>query len=107
MPTKKIQKDEWKKYFDRFSVDLQDQKAKSIEIQVISEKFGLKPETTGSTLRGIDYDPQTGEIGVYIDKMQHMINNPQEIYVREVNEGAPVGIQVVQENGAQNIINIQ
>ena len=108
MATKKIEKKEWKKYFDTFSIKyLKDEQPEYIEIQILSEAMGLQPETKWMILKGITYDPKSDLLEIQIDKMEHLISHPEEIYVEEMDDGWLSGMQVTQKSGEKNIIDIR
>jgi len=108
MATKKIDKKEWKKYFDTFSIKyLKDKQPEYVEIQILSDSLGVQPETRWMVLKGITYDPKSDLIEIQVDKMDHMITHPQEIFVEEMDNGWLAGMQITQENGEKNIIDIR
>ena len=108
MDSKKITKKQWQKYFDNFSTKyLKDKQPEYIEIQVMSQEIGVQPETDWTVLKGITYDPKSDTLAIQVDKMEHMISHPKEIYVNEEDNGWITGMMVVQEDGEQNIIDIR
>ena len=105
---KKIHKKDWQKYFDTFSHKfLKDKQPEYIEIQVMSEQIGVQPGTSWTILKGITYDPKSDILEIQVDKMDHMISHPEEIYVEEVEDGWVTGMQVTQRGGERNIIDIR
>ncbi|MGD8426468.1 MAG: DUF5335 family protein [Balneolaceae bacterium] len=108
MATKKIDKKEWKQYFDSFSMKfLKDEQPEYIEIQILSETLGAQTEMSWTPLKGITYDPKSDLLEIQIDKMEHLISHPEEIYVEEVENGWVTGMQITQKSGEKNIIDIR
>ena len=108
MATKKIHKEDWQKYFDRFSSRyLKDDQPEYVEIQVMSKAMGVQPETGWTILKGITYDPKSDALGILVDKMQHTIAHPEEIYVEEEEDGWLTGVQVIKKDGETNILDIR
>jgi uncharacterized protein YuzE len=58
-------------------------------------------------LKGITYDPKSDLLEIQIDKMEHLISHPEEIYVEEVENGWVTGMQITQKSGEKNIIDIR
>ena len=108
MDSKKISKKQWQKYFDTFSIKyLKDEQPEYIEIQVMSQEMGVQKETTWTPLKGISYDPKSDILAIQVDKMEHMISHPKEIYVNEEKNGWVTGMMVIQKGGERNIIDIR
>lgn len=108
MASKKISRKQWQKYFDTFTHRyLKDQQPEYVEIQVMSDSLGVQPETSWMVLRGITYDPRSDNLQIQVDKMEHMISQPEEIYVEEMENGWITAMQVVQKSGEKNIIEIR
>lgn len=108
MATKKIEKQDWSKYFDNFSIKyLKDKQPEYVEIQILSESLGLQPETKWMILKGITYDRKSDLLEIQTDEMEHLIAHPDEIYVEEVDDGWLNGLEVTQKSGERNIIDIR
>jgi hypothetical protein len=108
MDSKKITKKEWQKYFDTFSGKyLKDEQPEYVEIQVMSEEFGVHSETKWTVLKGITYDPKNDILEIQVDEMEHLISHPKEIYVNEEQDGWLSGILVIQKDGERNVIDIR
>lgn len=108
MKSKKISKKQWQKYFDSFSIKyLKDDQPEYVEIQVLSEEIGVQPETQWMPLRGITYDPKSDILEIQVDKMEHLISHPTEIYVNEEDNGWLTGMMVIRQDGEKNIIDIR
>lgn len=108
MESKKISKKQWQKYFDNFSIKyLKDEQPEYIEIQVLSEDMGAQRAIQWSPLKGITYDPNSDILEIQIDKMEHLISHPSEIYVNEEQDGWLTGMMVIRKDGERNIIDIR
>jgi uncharacterized protein YuzE len=108
MAVKKIDRDQWQKYFDTFYRKyLKDQQPEYVEIQVMSESLGVQPEIQWMVLKGITYDPKSDILEIQVDKMEHLISQPEEIYVEEIDNGWLTGIEVIQRGGEKNLIEIR
>lgn len=108
MESQKISKQEWQKYFDLFSVKyLKDKQPEYIEVQVLSEDMGAQHEITWTPLKGITYDPKSDILEIQIDKLDHLISHPEEIYVNEEDNGWLTGMMVVRRDGEKSIIDIR
>lgn len=108
MTSKKIGKKRWQKYFDNFSHKyLKDEQPEYVEIQVLSEDVGAQREVEWMPLKGITYDPKSDILEIQVDKMDHLISHPSEIYVNEEADGWLTGMMVIRRDGEKNIIDIR
>jgi hypothetical protein len=108
MKSKKISKRQWQKYFDSFSLKyLKDEQPEYIEIQVLSEDMGAQHEIAWTPLKGITYDPKSDILEIQIEKLDHLISHPEEIYVNEEDSGWLTGMMVVRRDGEKSIIDIR
>lgn len=108
MAVKKIDQQEWQKYFDTFTLKyLKDEQPEYIEVQVMSENMGVQPEIQWMVLKGITYDPKSDLLEIQVNKMEHLITEPKEIYVEEAEDGWMTGMQIIQKNGEKNLIDIR
>ncbi|NIS46197.1 MAG: hypothetical protein GWN00_14305 [Aliifodinibius sp.] len=108
MKSTKISKPQWQKYFDTFSLKyLKDEQPEYIEIQVLSEDMGAQHEIGWTPLKGITYDPKSDILEIQIDKLDHLISHPEEIYVNEEDNGWLTGMMVVRRDGEKSIIDIR
>jgi len=80
--TRKLQKAEWRPFFDTVSKLLE---AKVAEIEVASLDLGDQIQAEWLPLIGITYDPNDDVVEVALDGLDHMIHRPREIYMD--NEG--------------------
>jgi hypothetical protein len=76
----KLEKSQWRAYFDRMSKALVGKRA---EIEVASLKLGDQIEAEWLPLFGITYDPKDDILEIALDEVDHLINKPREVYVEE------------------------
>jgi len=74
----KIDKGEWRPYFDRISKTLA---GKEAEIEVAGLAIGDHIEAEWAPLLGIVYDHKSGLIEILMQDLDHMIHNPRAVYV--------------------------
>ena len=89
MLEKEIYKNEWNNFFDSFTKQHRDWLV-SIEI-----KDDGNPKVLGRSLplKGISLDGKDGEIVLILsnekdEHLEHFVNNPENIYLKQTNEGA-------------------
>lgn len=80
MAVKKNGRREWQKYFDTFSL-------KYTRDEVMSENLVVHREMQWMLLKGITYESKSDLLEIQVDKMEHLISQPKEIYVEEVGGG--------------------
>lgn len=108
MAVNKIGQKQWQKYFDTFSLKYRkDEQPEYIEVQVTSENLDVQTEMPWIVLKGITCDPKSDLLEIQIDKTEHLISQPKEIYVEEVGGGGETGIKIIQMNGEKNLIEIR
>src|SRR5258707_8217209 len=72
----KLEKSQWRGYFDRVSKALVSKRA---EIEVTSLKLGDRIEAEGLPLLGISYDPKNDVIDIALEGLTHLIHEPREV----------------------------
>jgi hypothetical protein len=100
MSARKLEKSEWRPFFDRVSKLLVDKRA---EIEVASLSLGDQIEAAWLPLIGITYDPKDDLVEIALEGVDHMIRKPREIYV----DGGPIGlesVEIVDANGVKQIV---
>jgi hypothetical protein len=103
MAIRKLEKSEWRVFFDGISKLLEGKRA---EIEVASLKIGDQIEAEWLPLLGLTYDPKDDIFEVALDGVDHMIPKPREIYLDDSNLGL-VSIEVVDADGARQIIKLR
>jgi hypothetical protein len=100
MSPRKLEKSEWRPFFDRVSKLLVGKRA---EIEVASLALGDQIEAEWLPLIGITYDPKDDLVEIALEGVDHMIPKPREIYV----EGGPIGlesVEIVDASGTKQIV---
>jgi hypothetical protein len=103
MSVRKLDKKEWKPFFDRISKIME---GKQVEIEVASLKLGDQVEAEWPPLLGFAYDSKDDVFEVALEGVDHLIQRPREIYV----DGGPVelnGLEVVDAEGVKQIVKLR
>src|ERR1700726_2863504 len=96
----KLEKSQWRGYFDRVSKALVSKRA---EIEVASLKLGDQIEAEWLPLLGISYDPKDDIIEIALEGVDHLIPKPREVYVEE-NGLELSSLEVIDAEGTHQII---
>ena len=98
MKTRKIDRAEWRTYFDGFtSKHLKDRIPEFTRIEVLSGDMGAQLECGKERLLGLTYDPKGDAFEVELPDFTHRISHPQEIHAIEDTKGFITGIKVLVE----------
>lgn len=100
MATRKLDKADWRVFFDRVSKGLSGKRA---EIEVASLAHGSQVEAEWLALFGVTYDPKDDILEVALDGLDHLIHAPLEIYVDDSLEGL-ASLEVVDRGGVRQIV---
>src|SRR5262245_34026007 len=84
MTTRKLEKTQWRTFFDRLSSTLE---GKQAEIEIASLRLGDQVEADWLPLLGIAYDPNDDIVEVALEGLDHLISKPRELYVEEGPRG--------------------
>lgn len=103
MTIRKLDRREWKSYFDRISKELE---AEEAEIEVVSLGLGDQIEAEWLPLLGISHDPKEDVLDVALEDLDHIIEKPREIYVDEKGYGID-SLEVVDADGARQIVKLR
>jgi hypothetical protein len=103
MAARKLDKAEWKPFFDGISKVLG---VKQAEIEVLSLKLGDQIEAEWVQLLGLVYDPKDDILDVELEGTDHMIPKPREIYVEDGGVGL-ASLAVVDAEGTRQIIKLR
>jgi hypothetical protein len=103
MATRKLDKKEWRSFFDRFSTTLE---GKQAEIEVISLQLGDQVEADWLPLLGIAYDPNDHVVEVALEGLDHLIPKPRELYVEE-GAGGLAALEIVDSDDVKQIIKLR
>jgi hypothetical protein len=103
MTTQKLDKKQWRTFFDGISTMLEGKRA---EIEVASLRLGDQIEAAWLPLLGITYDPRDDIVEVSLDGLDHLIPKPREIYVEDGAEGI-MAIEIVDDDGEKQIVKLR
>jgi len=107
--TRKIPRDEWKDYFERFTKQhLRTQPPEAVTIELLSPTIGDQFEARLARLEGLTYDAKSSAFEVWLDEeLDHLAFYPTDIWVVEEDRGFLSAIEIVRSDGAKEILNIQ
>jgi hypothetical protein len=100
MATRKLDKAQWRTYFDRVSKSLVGKRA---EIEVDSLSLGSQIETEWLPFLGIVYDPKDDLIEIALEDVDHMIRHPDSVFVDE-DLLALNSVEIVDRDGVKQIV---
>jgi hypothetical protein len=103
MTTRKLDKKEWRTFFDRLSTTLEGQEA---EIEVVSLRLGDQVEADWLPLLGIAYDPNDDVVEVALEDLDHLIPKPRDIYVADGPTGV-VALEIVDADDVKQIVKLR
>jgi hypothetical protein len=103
MTIRKLEKSQWRAFFDGISKLLE---GKQAEIEVASLALGDQLEAEWLRLLGLVYDPKDDLFEVMLDGVDHMVPQPREIYVDDGVAGL-MSIEIVDADGAKQIIKLR
>lgn len=100
MAARKVDKSEWRSFFDGVSKVLAGARA---EIEVASLDVGDQIEAEWVPFLGIVYDPKDDLIEIALQGVDHLIHKPREVYV-DVGGGGLVSFEIIDADGARQIV---
>lgn len=105
MTTRKIEKEEWKAFFDGISKSggLNQKRA---EIEVIGLNIGDQIAAEWVPLLGISYNSRNDMLELGLEGLNHLIHRPKMIFVDELGTGL-LSISVTDEDDAQHIVRLR
>ena len=103
MTTRKLDKKQWRTFFDRVTKMLEGKRA---EIEVVSLRLGDQVEAEWLPLLGIAYDPNDDIVEIALEGLDHLIPNPREIYVEEGLETVEA-LEVVDADDVRQIVRLR
>jgi hypothetical protein len=101
--TSRLDKNQWRPYFDRVSKGLTGKRA---DIEVASLALGDQVEVEWLPIIGIVYDPNDDIIEVALENVDHMISKPREVYVEEEG-GQLASVEIIDADGVRQIVNLR
>jgi hypothetical protein len=102
MTTRKLDEQEWHRYFDERASALHGRKA---VVEVVAADVGAQFVAENLGIVGITYDPKGRLLEVALGGMDHMIRHPQEIYVEETPQGIAT-FEAIDAEGRKHIVQI-
>ncbi|GAA4257613.1 DUF5335 family protein [Azospirillum formosense] len=102
MTTTRLEEQEWHRYFSAAKNILYGRLA---SVQVVGADVGAQRVADRVSLLGVTFDPKGHLLDVALDGLNHLIQNPREIYVDEAPSGA-IAMDVVDADGRKHIIQI-
>jgi hypothetical protein len=103
MTARKLDKKEWKPFFDSVSKVLG---AKQAEIEVLSLDLGDQVEADWLPLLGLTYDSKDDVLDVALEGLDHLISKPREIYVEDGGVGL-ASVAVVDVEGRRQLVKLR
>lgn len=103
MAIHKLDKEDWRPWFDRVSQALI---GKRTEIEVESLSLGSQVEAESLPLLGITYDPKDDIVEVALEDVDHLITMPKEIYV-DYDGGGLKSVEIIDASDARHIVQLR
>jgi len=103
MTARKLDKSQWRTFFDRLSKTLE---GKQAEIEVASLSLSDQVEAEWLPLHGITYDPNDDLVEVALERLDHMIRKPREIYLEDWIRGLTI-IEIVDADGTKQVVKLR
>jgi Family of unknown function (DUF5335) len=103
MTTRKLDKKQWRTFFDRVSTTLE---GKEAEIEIASLRLGDQVEAEWLPLLGIAYDPNDDIVEVALEGLDHLIPKPRDIYVED-EAGGLVALEIVDADDVKQIVKLR
>jgi len=100
MTTSKLDKSEWRAFFDGLSAVLG---PKQVEIETVGLAIGDQVEAEWVPLRSVTYDPKGDTVDVAVEGLDHRIVKPREIYLEDELEGL-LTLAIVDAEGNEHIL---
>ena len=94
---------EWRTFFDRMSKALL---GKWAEIEVASLDLGDQIIVEWIPLLGITYDSRDDLLDVALDRSNHLVRHPREVFVAESPAGL-ASVAVIDEDGARQVVRLK
>ncbi|MFQ3199036.1 MAG: hypothetical protein ACI8R9_001577 [Paraglaciecola sp.] len=102
MSTNKIARDDWAHYFDSLSNFVE---GTEVEIDVLGREIGAQVEVKSVALQGLNYDQKDKVFTVITPEFEHLIQEPEEIYVDYRNDELK-SIKITAHDGNVHIVKL-
>jgi len=103
MAVQKIDKRDWRAFFDWLSQGLLGARA---EIEVASLDLGDQIEAEWLPLFGITYDHKDDVVEIALEGVDHLIYGPREVWA-DLNVGEMISFEVIDDRGVSQIIKLR
>ncbi len=103
MTTRKLDKTQWRTFFDRLSTTLE---GKQAEIEIASLRLGDQVEADWLPLLGIAYDPNDDIVEVALEGLDHLIPKPRELYAEE-GPGGLTALEIIDADEVKQIVKLR
>jgi hypothetical protein len=103
MTVRKLDKKQWRPFFDGVSRLLE---GKQAEIEVGSLILGNQVEAEWLPLLGIAYDPNDDLVEVALEGLDHIIPRPREIYIED-EMGGLGSLEIIDGDGRKQIVKLR
>lgn len=103
MPARKLNQAAWRGYCDRVSKALLGKRA---EIEVSSLNLGNQIAAEWLPVLGITYDTKSHLIEIALEGLDHLIPEPQELYVEEGADGLEE-LEILDRDGNKQIVSFR
>lgn len=105
MTTRKIEKEQWKPFFDGVS-KIGGLDSKCAEIEVLGLSLGDHIAAEWVPMFGVVYNPREDMLEIALEGLGHLIHKPNMIFVEESTAGL-LSISVTDEDDIQHIIRLR
>lgn len=103
MTTRKLERQQWQRYFDDVAKRLPSMK---VGVTIMGADIGVQLESQGSALIGISWDHNDEALTIDTPNWSHRFRSPEEISVED-EAGTLSSIEVVSSNGIKQIIELK
>ncbi len=103
MTTRKLERSEWRQYFDEVAKRLPSMR---VGVSILGDNIGAQLETENSTLLGMSYDSNDEAFEVATSSIAHRVSKPKEIYVHE-EAGRLSSVEIIGQDDTKQIIELR
>ena len=103
MAARKLDKPEWRQYFDSLSRSL---KGAQAEIEVAALPLGDQVQADWLPLFGITYDPKDDLVEIALEGLDHLIPKPRDIFL-DADAGQLLSVEIVDADGGRQIVRLR
>jgi hypothetical protein len=103
MTVRKLEKANWRPYFDHLSKTLTGSQA---EIEISSLSLGNQTQAGWLPLIGLVYDPKDDIVELALDGLDHLIHKPRDIYVEDA-AGLLASLEIIDADGVRQIVKLK